>query len=77
MAEQHQTGEFEEADQGRPKVARRNHYLARCYLKGFSVPRKNKRVIQVFDRLQGRSFQTRTENVAIERSRRRNAGLIK
>src|SRR4051794_29866502 len=47
-------------------IARRHHYIPRCYLKGFSVARKKRRQIVVFDCNAGRSFETATENVAVE-----------
>jgi hypothetical protein len=47
-------------------VARRNHYVARCYLKAFSVQRKKKRQVQVFDKKTRQTFATATDNVALE-----------
>ena len=48
-------------------VARRHHYVPRCYLKAFSVERKSKRQVQVFDKKTRKTFLTATENVALER----------
>jgi hypothetical protein len=48
-------------------IARMHHYVPRCYLKGFSVPRKKTRQVVVFDCKSGKSFTTATENVAVER----------
>ncbi len=48
-------------------VARQHHYVPRCYLKGFTVPRRKKRQVVVFDRVDGRSFTTAVDNVAAER----------
>jgi hypothetical protein len=48
-------------------TARRHHYVPRCYLKGFTVPRKKKRQIVVFDRVEGRSFLTAVDNIGAER----------
>jgi hypothetical protein len=48
-------------------IARRQHYVPRCYLKNFSVPRKAKRQIQVFDRKDGRTFPSAIDNIAVER----------
>jgi hypothetical protein len=50
-----------------PTFARRHHYVPRCYLKAFSVPRKNKQTIQVFDRKNGKTYSAAIENVAVER----------
>ena len=47
-------------------VARRHHYVPRCYLKAFSVENKNKRQVQVFDKKARKTFQTATNNVALE-----------
>jgi hypothetical protein len=47
-------------------VARRHHYVPRCYLKAFSVERKNKRQVQVFDKKTRRTFASATDNVALE-----------
>jgi hypothetical protein len=48
-------------------VARRHHFIPRCYLKGFAVERKKKAQIIVFDRSSGESYQTALDNVAVER----------
>jgi hypothetical protein len=48
-------------------VARRHHYVPRCYLKGFSVPRKGKPQVQVFDKVLRKAFATAIDNVALER----------
>jgi hypothetical protein len=48
-------------------VARRHHYVPQYYLKGFSVPRKGKPQVSVFDREERKSFQTATANVAAEK----------
>jgi hypothetical protein len=49
-----------------PMVARRHHYVPLCYLKAFSVERKNKRQVQVFDKKTRKTFPTATDNVAVE-----------
>ena len=48
-------------------IARRHHYVPRCYLKGFSVARKKRRQVVVFDCKSGKSFATATENIAVEK----------
>ena len=48
-------------------IARRHHYVPRCYLKGFSVARKKSRQVVVFDCKSGKSFATATENIAVEK----------
>jgi hypothetical protein len=48
-------------------VARRHHYVPRCYLKGFSVPRKGKPQVHVFDKVLRKAFATAIDNVALER----------
>jgi hypothetical protein len=49
-------------------VARRHHYLPRCYLKGFAKPRKRGTAhhVHVFDR-SGKTFTSNIINVATER----------
>jgi hypothetical protein len=48
-------------------VARRHHFVPQYYLKGFAVPRKKKHQTTVFDRALRKSYQTATDNVALER----------
>jgi hypothetical protein len=48
-------------------VARRHHYVPQYYLKGFSVPRKGKHQVFVFDREERKSFPTAIANVAAEK----------
>lgn len=48
-------------------TARNHHYVSQCYLKGFTVERKKKRQIIVFDGVIGKTFPTATDNVASER----------
>ena len=49
-------------------VARRHHYLPRCYLKGFAKPQKRGKscYVHVFDR-DGKTFTTNIVNIAAER----------
>lgn len=48
-------------------TARRHHYVPQCYLKGFTVERKKRRQITVFDGVEKKIFTTALENVALER----------
>jgi len=49
-------------------TARRHHFVPQCYLRSFAVPRKaGKYQLHVFDRQTGKTFQTATENIALER----------
>jgi uncharacterized protein DUF4238 len=52
---------------GRTVTARRHHYVSQCYLKGFTVERKKKRQITVFDGNARKTFTTAIDNVAVER----------
>jgi hypothetical protein len=48
--------------------SRRHHFVSKCYLKAFSVLRKQgKHTINVFDRDGAKTFATAIENVALER----------
>jgi hypothetical protein len=49
-------------------VARRHHFVSRCYLKGFSAARrKGKPQVQVFDKGTHKTFPAAIDNVALER----------
>jgi hypothetical protein len=50
-------------------VARRHHYVPKCYLKSFAVenPVKKKPDVFVFDASSGKCFRTSTDNVALEK----------
>jgi hypothetical protein len=49
-------------------IARKHHYVPRCYLKNFSVRRKKgKPQVQVFDKKDGRAFPSAIDNIAAER----------
>lgn len=56
-------------DRGNLVVARRHHYVPKCYLKLFSaeVTGKQNRELFVFDGTSRKSFKTAPENVALER----------
>jgi hypothetical protein len=48
-------------------TARRHHFVPQCYLKGFTVERKKRRQITVFDAKNRKVFTTAIDNVALER----------
>jgi Protein of unknown function (DUF4238) len=48
-------------------IARRHHFVPRCYLKGFTVERKKRRQVTVFDAKDRKVFTTAIDNVALER----------
>jgi hypothetical protein len=50
-------------------VARRNHYVPKCYLNAFAVenPVKKKPVMHVFDAISRKCFRTSPDNVALEK----------
>jgi hypothetical protein len=48
-------------------TARRHHFVPQCYLKGFTVERKKKRRITVFDAKESKVFTAAIDNVALER----------
>ena len=50
-------------------VARRHHYVPRCYLNSFAVEvgKKKNKELSVFDVVERRFFQTAPENVALEK----------
>jgi Protein of unknown function (DUF4238) len=50
-------------------VARRHHYVPKCYLNLFSneVPGKQKRELNVYDSVERKTFKTAPENVALEK----------
>lgn len=43
---------------------RNHHYLSQCYLKGFAKSRSKDAMVQVWDLVRKRRFETRTRNVA-------------
>jgi hypothetical protein len=47
-------------------TARRHHYLPRCYLKAFAVPRKKEYQTTVFDALERKTYPTNIKNVGVE-----------
>jgi hypothetical protein len=47
-------------------TARRHHYVSKCYLKSFSVPRKKSRQTTVFDARNRTSYPCSIANVAVE-----------
>jgi Protein of unknown function (DUF4238) len=51
----------------RRMTARRHHYVPQFYLKGFTVERKKKRQVTVFDGKDRKVFTTAIDNVALER----------
>jgi hypothetical protein len=48
-------------------TARRHHFVPQCYLRGFTVERKKKRQIAVFDAKGRKAFTAGIDNVALER----------
>ena len=50
-------------------VARRHHYVPKCYLNSFAAPKKGKQKPEVlsFDATQRKCFRTATDNVALEK----------
>jgi hypothetical protein len=48
-------------------TARKHHYVPQCYLKAFSVERKKKRQVVVFDKVLRRSFPAAISDIAVQR----------
>jgi hypothetical protein len=49
-------------------VARRHHYVPKCYLNAFAVPHKHKQKPELlaFDAVEGKCFRVAPDNVALE-----------
>ena len=48
-------------------VARRHHYVPKCYLNSFSIENDHKKNLLVFDAIDRKHFKTAADNVALER----------
>jgi Protein of unknown function (DUF4238) len=48
-------------------VARRHHYVPKCYLNSFSIENDRKKNLLVFDAIDRKHFKTAPDNVALER----------
>lgn len=46
-------------------VSRRHHFVPRCYLSSFAVPRKNEMQVEVFDLIGRKQFSANTKNIAV------------
>src|ERR1700681_4973592 len=50
-------------------VARRDHYVPKCYLNSFASPKKGKQKLELlsFDAIKKKCFRTAPDNVALEK----------